>query len=390
MTDTPPPHRPWRIVHSEASCGWGGQEHRVMAELLGFQKRGCKVWLMAAAESQILQRAREEGIGTVPVAFKKSRMLLDAVRHARWLRRERIEVLNTHSSRDGWLLGIAGRLARVPLLIRSRHIDVEYPNAWVSRHAFTTFADHVLTTSEKITGHFQTIFHLQDDRITTLPTGIDVTRFQREGPKANLSIVVPASAGSENPKADLPLHAALRGAPVVGMVSVLRSWKGHEFFFKAARRLHDAGRRVQWVVVGGGAPVERYQAFAAEHGAGDLIQFAGHREDIPEVLRALDLLCIPSVRHEGVPQIGLQALACETPVVGSTCGGIPEIIREGETGRTVPIADDAALAARIAEALDQPEQTRQMAARGRQFVEQKHSLETMLDHLDGLYQRHVR
>ena len=96
-----------------------------MAELSGFQKRGSSVWVMADEESQIYKRAAAAGIGAVPVKFKRARMLQDAMRLAMWLRRERIEVLNTHSSRDGWLLGIAGRLARVPLLIRSRHFVVE-------------------------------------------------------------------------------------------------------------------------------------------------------------------------------------------------------------------------------------------------------------------------
>ncbi len=365
----PSQRRPWRIVHSEASCGWGGQEHRVMAELRGFQQRGCATWVMAEERSQIIARAREGGIGAVPVKFQKTRMPLDAVRLALWLRRERIEVLNTHSSRDGWLLGIAGRLARVPLLIRSRHIDVEYPNAWVSRHAFTTFADHVLTTSQKITDHFQRLFHLPDERITTLPTGIDVQLFHPQGARA-----------------DLGLNGE---GPVVGMVSVLRSWKGHSVFFDAARMLHEAGRKIRFVVVGGGAPVERFQDLAAAHGVRDLIHFAGHREDVPEILRALDLLIIPSIRHEGVPQIGLQALACQTAVIGSDCGGIPEIIRDGETGRIVPIGDASALARRIAEALDQTETTRLLSARGRQLVDEKYSLEIMLDHLDGLYRHHV-
>ena len=50
-----PSQRRWRIVHSENSTGWGGQEHRVLAELAGFQKRGCPVWLLAAADSQLIQ-----------------------------------------------------------------------------------------------------------------------------------------------------------------------------------------------------------------------------------------------------------------------------------------------------------------------------------------------
>jgi len=363
---------PWRILHSEASRGWGGQEHRVMAELSGFQQRGCPVWLLAHPQSQILQRASAAGMGVRACAFDRRLLPFEAVRLALWLRRERIQVVNTHSSRDGWLLGIAARMARTPLLIRSRHIDVSYPNPRVSKHAFTTFADHVLTTSQKITDHFQRIFSLADEHITTLPTGIDVQRFHPDGPQA-----------------ELPVGREPGAPPVIGMVSVLRSWKGHALFFDAIRQLRDSGRDFQFIVVGGGAPMENYTGLARQHGVEGLVQFTGHREDVPEVLRALDLLCIPSIRHEGVPQIGLQALACGTAVVGSDCGGIPEIIQEGHTGRIFPTGDVAAFAARIAEAIDQQEETQRMRRAGRIMVEQNHSLDHMLDRLTEIYRHYL-
>lgn len=361
-----------RILHSEASRGWGGQEHRVMAELAGFQRRGCPVWLVAHPQSQILKRAEAAGMGVRACGFDRRLLPFDALRLAFWLRQEKIEIVNTHSSRDGWLLGVAARLARVPLLIRSRHIDVSYPNPGVSKHAFTTFADHVLTTSQKITDHFQRIFHLPVAHITTLPTGIDVTRFHPEGARA-----------------ELPLRQESGAPPVVGMVSVLRSWKGHSVFFDAIRKLRESGRDFQFVVVGGGARIEVFAAMARHHGVEGQVHFTDHREDIPEVLRALDVLCIPSLKHEGVPQIGLQALACGTAVVGSDCGGIPEIIQDGKTGRIFPSGDAEALAARIAETLDQREETRRMSREGRSMVEQSHSIEFMLDRLEEIYRTYL-
>ncbi len=372
QTDSITTRPQWRILHSEASRGWGGQEHRVMAELSGFQNRGCPVWLLAHAQSQILPRAAAAGMNVRTCAFDRRLLPLDAVRLALWLRRERIQVVNTHSSRDGWLLGIASRLARVPLLIRSRHIDVSYPNPRVSRHAFTTFADHVLTTSQKITDHVQQIFHLTDDHITTLPTGIDVQRFHPDGARA-----------------ELPVQRGPGAPPVIGMVSVLRSWKGHSLFFDAIHQIRAAGRDFQFVVVGGGAAVEVYQALAQKHGVADCVHFTGHREDVPELLRALDVLCIPSIRHEGVPQIGLQALACGTAVVGSDCGGIPEIIQEGKTGRIFATGDVSAFAAQIIEAIDHSEDTQRMRQEGRRMVEQRHSLDFMLDRLEEIYQRYL-
>ena len=243
-----------------------------MAELVGFQRRGCEVSLLAHPSSQIMARARAAGINTLACTFDRRWLPLEVLRLARWLGRQRVQIVNTHSSRDGWLVGMAARLNRVPLLLRTRHIDVIDRSPFLSRHKFTTLADHALTTSRKITEHIRTTFHLAEDRATTLPTGIDVSKFHPEGPSA-----------------ELPVRSGPGAPPVIGMVSVLRSWKGHDVFFEAIRLLRESGRDFQYVVVGGGVPVESYAAKAQSHGVGDCVHFTGHREDIADVLRALEL-----------------------------------------------------------------------------------------------------
>jgi glycosyltransferase involved in cell wall biosynthesis len=363
--------RPWRIAHSEASTGWGGQEHRVLAELRGFQRRGCVVRLIAPRESIIFQRAEHAGVPVLAVDFARPRFPLDALRLARWLRREKIQILNPHSSRDGWLLGVAGRLAGVPLIIRTRHIDVDYPNPFSSGIVFKKLADHVLTTSDKITAHFQKTFQIPDDRITTLPTGIDLELFSSAGVRAELP-------GKES------------GLPLVGMVSVLRSWKGHVTFLEAAAKLKSENFPARFIIVGEGPMLPHIEKKIAELQLADLVTLAGHREDVPAILRTLDVLCIPSTKHEGVPQIGLQALACKTPVVGSDVGGIPEIIRDGETGRIFPANNSAALAAAIRTAISETSLTKAMTGNGRTFVEKNFSLDRMLDRLETLYARHIK
>ena len=364
--------RTWRIVHSEASLGWGGQEHRVLAELKGFQQRGAWVALLAPGHSEVFQRAREAGIKVQILDTRKSRYPFTALRLKRWLRVNDVQVVNTHSSRDGYLVGAAARLARVPLLIRSRHIDVDYPNPRISRHAFTTFADHVLTTSEKITGHLKSTFNLQDDHVSTVPTGIDLARFAPDGPKADLF-------EEGNPDQ----------YPVVGMVSVLRSWKGHSVFLEAANLLKAQGVKARYVIVGEGPVRESVLQKISECNLSAETSLTGYREDIPEVLRALDVLAIPSTGHEGIPQIGLQALACGTSVVGSDAGGIPEIIQPGETGRIVKTSDAGQLADAIETSLMDKEESLRMAANGRQLVEQSHGVGHMLNRLENIYAGYV-
>jgi glycosyltransferase involved in cell wall biosynthesis len=365
-----PTRRRWRIAHSEASSGWGGQEHRVFNELAGFRERGSRVALISEPTSGLAKRCIGVGIEVVPTRFKRVHLPVELTRLVAWLKRHRIEVLNPHSSKDGWLLGLAGRLAKTPLIIRSKHIDVDYPRPWSSKHAYSTVADHVITTSGKIKAKMLASMELEEDRIDVIATGVDVGHYTREGPKADLG---------------LPDN----GRPVVGMVSVLRSWKGHRLLFQAAHILRTRGIPLRIAIVGGAAPVERFRQFATEEAAEDLVTFTGHREDVADVLRALDLLVIPSTKHEGIPQIGLQGLATEVPIVGSDCGGIPEIVRDGKTGRIFPTLDAEALANRIEEALNETERSRELAAAGRQLVESDYSINCMFDRLEALYERYL-
>ena len=364
------PQRTWRIVHSEASLGWGGQEHRILAELTGFQKRGSKVWLLAPHDAHVRARAEAAGISTAPLHDAKWRYPFEVLRLACWLRRIRPDVLNTHSSRDGWLVGMAGRLARVPFIVRTRHFDVPVPNPALSRHVYATLADHLITTSPKVTADFRTLFRLPEDRVTTIPTGVDVAKFSPKGSTAEFEFPVGATG------------------PLVGIVGVIRYAKGHAVLFEAMKQLGEQGLPVRCVVVGDSTNRAGLERRVVELGLSNRVLFVGLRDDVPAILRALDVLAIPSL-HEAIPQVGLQALACEVPVIGSDVGGIPQIIRPNETGRLFSSGNAAALATAIRETFAQAAETRRMALAGRRLVVENHSLEGMLDTIEGIYRQRL-
>jgi len=372
MADFNSPQRNWRMVHSEASLGWGGQEHRILAEMTGLRRRGSEVWLVAPANSQLYQRAEQAGVPVLAQRFNQ-RLLLSfyVLRLAWWLRRHRIEIVNPHSSRDGWMLTLAARIARVPLIIRSRHFDVPIPNKSLSRLMYKEWSHHILTTSPKITETLVSTFDLQPDEVTTLPTGVDLQRFRPDGPRATL-----------------PLPVLPAGTPLIGMITVIRHAKGTQILAAAAGLLREQGLRIHCVIVGDGPWRAHLEDAIQKLGVQDLFTLAGHREDVPDIMRALDLVAIPSF-HEAIPQSGLQALATGVPVVASNVGGIPSIIKDGETGRLVPMQDPAALANAIRTTLEEREATQAMCAAGRQFIEREHSLENMLDRLEAIYHRHL-
>jgi glycosyltransferase involved in cell wall biosynthesis len=115
-------------------------------------------------------------------------------------------------------------------------------------------------------------------------------------------------------------------------------------FLEAAGEVLAARPETRFLIVGDGVGFDDVKRRIAELGLGERVILTGFRRDIPEVMAALDVLALPSVRSEAFPQVIAQALAVGTPVVGTTVGGIPELIRDGETGRLVPPGDSQALA----------------------------------------------
>ena len=361
--------RSWRILHTESSLGWGGQEVRVFAELQWMRARGHWVALAAHPESAIARHAQEAGIRFYSLRTHKALLPLEVLRLVEWLVRHRVDVVNTHSSNDGWLAGVAARLALAPMLIRSRHIEVDYPNRFWSRVAFRLLPHHVVTTSRRISERLTAELDVPAARVSCVPTGVDLDRFRPDRP------------GSLRQEMGLAPDVAL-----VGMISVLRSWKGHATFLDAAAQLlESAGDKIHFVIAGDGPAREELTQRVALAPWRGKVTLLGHRDDVPGVLASLDVLALPSYAHEGIPQIILQAQAMARAVVATTVGGIPEVVEDGVNGLLVPPRDPAALAAKIRLLLDDAALRRRLGEAARMGIEKQHSLDAMGEQLLALY-----
>jgi glycosyltransferase involved in cell wall biosynthesis len=360
---------PLVIFHSESSMGWGGQEIRVFSELGWLKRHGHTAALLAPPGSHLGERAERAGI---PVAWVPMPHALDPVaifRIARRLRRQRAQILVTHSSVDAWIGGAAARLAGVPV-VRMRHLSVPVQSNPLSRAVYTRMCDMIVTTGEAIRRLLIQRLQLSPSKVFSIPTGVDLDVFR------------PDRIDPRYLRKELRFEAK---APLVGMVAVLRSWKGHLVFLQALREVQEHRPDVQAVLVGEGPFREVIQDGVRSHGLEATVRFLGHREDVAEILGGLDVVVSASTAAEGIPQALLQALAMGRAVVATDVGGIPEIIRHGETGWLVPPGEPAGLAKAILEALADPVRGRQMGALGRTIVETEYSLERMGERMERLY-----
>jgi glycosyltransferase involved in cell wall biosynthesis len=136
---------------------------------------------------------------------------------------------------------------------------------------------------------------------------------------------------------------------VVGVIGRLAIAKGHHVLFQALSILREKGVRLRCYIVGDGAERNRLEREVRSSGLSDSVHFAGYREDLGSALDFVDLLCLPSL-SEGLPNVVLEAVASRVPLVATSVGEIPSLLRDGQDALLVPPNDPAALATALEQA----------------------------------------
>lgn len=179
---------------------------------------------------------------------------------------------------------------------------------------------------------------------------------------------------------------------VVALLGRISDWKGQDVLARALAEpaLADAG--AIGVVAGDCFPgQERHEQnlrrLHEELRLGERLRLIGFRDDVETVLGAADAVAVPSTRPDPLPNAALEAAAAGLPIVASRLGGLPEIVRDGETGLLVDPGDPVALAAGLRKLADDPAAAHSLGAAGAADVRARFALPTMLAALQEHYDR---
>jgi glycosyltransferase involved in cell wall biosynthesis len=364
------PRQSFTILHTEASLGWGGQEHRILAEAVVMRQRGHRVSLACDPRGELYPQAQAQGFPVTPLVFGGVRNLGALVRLRRLLRQGEIEILNTHSSLDSWLGALAWRSLRErPLLLRTRHLSTRVKNNWPTRWLYQAPAA-IITTGQVTKELLMARLGVKARRIFSIPTGVALERFapREKNRELQASLKIPDDAF------------------IIGCVAVLRSWKGHLYLLEALKLLLAAGRRAYLVMVGEGPYRRVIEEKVAGLGLNEWVRLPGYQDRVADWFALMDAVALGSYANEGVPQSLLQALAMAKPVVGTRAGGIPEVIVPEETGLLVPPRDAGALAQALGRLMAEPRLAGELGRRGRELVKERFSLEQMAAELEAVYE----
>jgi len=359
-----------KILHINTEKTWRGGEQQLLNLLQGLNNRNIISHLACQPGSAMEERAKTAGIEVFPIAMHGEVDLLASYRIRRLITKFRYDILHSHTSHAHTLAFFASFGTKTRLLV-SRRVDFS-----IFRHSFL----HLSGFKYRFMAHYYiAISHKIKDvlvsdgiparRIFVVHSGINSERFA-SSPKDHL----------------IPEFNIRKDEHVVVNVAHLAGHKGQKYLVRAVPLVLAKIPTARFFIVGGGELMPELQSLAASLGLKQKLIFTGFRRDVGSFYQIADLFVMSSVQ-EGLGTAVIDALALGKPVVGTCAGGIPEIIRDGETGRLAASADPAALAGGIIELLANPERAKQMGRRGQKMVRKNFSVDVMVDKNIEVYQQ---
>jgi len=355
------------ILHTESSKGWGGQEIRILREAVERKKRWDYETVFAVnRKGKLIARARAEGFIVYELPFNKGRALQTIYRLIRIMRRHHIDLVNTHSSLDAWIGGIAARLAGRPI-IRTRHLSTPIRKGWNSYLLYNKLVDFVVTTSSCMVPIISEQAKLPRACLKCVPTGIDPHALR----------VAESEVASFRRALNLKAKDVL-----VGTACFVRSWKGIDTLLQTADKLRDR-KEIKWVIIGGGY-VDNYRPKVKDLGLEQSVIFTGHLEHPYPAIAAMDIFMLLSTAHEGISQASLQAAYLKRPLITTSVGGLPEVCIDGKTGICVAPRNVEETVRAVLTLADNPALRLEMGEQAHRLVKEQFTFARTLDEMQAI------
>jgi len=359
--------RPLHVCHVLLSLKPGGLENGVVNVVNGLDPadfRSSVCCLQQAGEFAARMRSTTE---IVAMGLQPGNDWRLPLRLARLLRALRVDIVHTRNAEPFFYGIVAARLAGVPVVIHSEHGRTfpEKPLRARVQRLLLSGANAAFSVSERLKQDLVRELGVSPARFEVIHNGVDIERFRS----------APGTGDRRLSAADVVIGSVGRLAPV----------KNYPLLLRAMARL-PALPPSRLLLVGDGPEGPSLQALAAELGLADRVQFAGHRDDVAQALREMDVFVLPST-SEGMSNTLLEAMAAGVAAVASDAGGNGEIIVPEVSGLLFPSADVAALAAQLGRLVSDPGLRGKLARAAATRVKVEFSIDAMIRRYEQLYRR---
>lgn len=360
-----------KILHTESSMHWGGQEFRTLLEHNYLNSHGHTSWLACHPDSKLFLEAKARGAKNIITLNLSRTWRLDiAVRIAFLCAIKKIDIINSHSGKDSALSILAYLMGKS--LLRSRQITSPIKKNW----SYKFSCSHILAAANAIK-NILTDAGVNHQRITVIGEGVDLQEFH---PNVNFEYLKKEFNIQPNEK-------------VIINIGMLRADKGQMHFIEAAVSILKSRPDTKFFLIGGVTSTTSKQfeqellKVIQKHHLEKQIIMTGYRNDIAEFICLSDLVVIASIGTEAQSRIVPQSFACGKTVVTTNTGGLTELVFNEINGLVVPPKNAEAMSNAILRLLDNQSLKHQLESAAYELALEKLSFEKMIDKTIALYSR---
>lgn len=362
------------MMFSNATVRAGAEEH-VLELLRGLDRRQFRLQL--ACPEVLLEKYGNDipsDVRVTPIMLDHLSDIRGAVRLARALRQQKIDILHSHMFRASLFASPIGKLCGVPVIIETTHVRETWRMSWLKSkfivdRAVGHLIDHYIAVSEANSRYLIGQKRISAKKVSVIQNGCSVER------------VDPSKAHPEGIRESLGFS---KDDLMLLVMARLEPQKGHLILLQALSLLRTGFPNIRLICLGTGVLEEELKKAARDLGLEDIVRFVGFRSNVGDWLAAADIGVLPSF-YEGLPLTAVETLAAGIPLVATAVDGTPEVVIDGETGLLVPPGDPAAMAEAIGRLARQPDLRRQFALAGRDWVTKRFTIQRQVEQTSNLY-----
>lgn len=305
------------------------------------------------------------------------------IKLVRLLRKEKPVIVHTHLAKAGIIGRLAALVAGVPIRIHTFHGHTfsNYFPSWQTKvflsmeRIIARYTDRIITISKKLSSEISDKYRVAPaDKISIIPLGFELEKFLENTP------------GENSLRSRLNLED---GSLAVGIIGRLTPVKNHKLFLDVARDVLDRIDKVRFIIVGDGECRDALEKYAEDIGIKESVAFLGWQKNMQNVYQDLDIIALTSL-NEGTPVSLIESMAAAKAVIATNVGGVPDVVKDGQTGILVESGDRETFTAKLIGLLIDREKRNFLGQNARSHVLERYSAGRLYRDIEKLYDEVIR
>lgn len=352
------------FFNSIAADVWGGGEKWMLVTARGLRDKGHSVYFSGRNKSIFLQTALDNDFQILPLNIKSDFGVINIFKLVRYLKKKAIQIVIPNYNKDVRLAGIAKKFIKHCFIVARNGLPI-LPNKLVYRLTYTQLVDGMITNSKEIKNQYLNYGWIKGDFIKVIHNGIDTSSKIRFVKREVLE------------KYNLPSEKQ-----IIGIFGRLTGQKQHDVFIKVAEEILMNNNNLIFLIVGDGPLRKKIESQINNSGFKNNFYMLGMQRNVMELYSICNVVLLTSYK-EGLPNVVMESMLAETPVVAFNVGGVKELIPDDNYGFVIPLNDIDFMAQKGLQLLNSEKLSRSVGQNARNRIIRDFSIERMIESVES-------